>query len=326
MHIYFHIGAGKTGSSAIQHALATNQVALESQGFYLPSEDLTVNGKVTGYHVWWFEKIKQMDMAEALIELNRGIDCAVSAALEKNCDKIVFSAENLSNVFSWHGLLHEAIREHESSVVIYVRRQDDYLLSAWQQWGLKTGASFYEWLLRNIGVAGDWRVPIEEWQSIATHKILVRVYQRDRLINKDVVDDFYDALAIDANEFSKSKGNINTSYNTAVEELALSAPGLFEGPHDNQFFNMIQKYGQLAHKKVKGESRLTGAERRSIIERYQSSNEWIKSKYFEGLDGPLFPMPVNDDYHVPSPNEVDANKWALITEMVYGMHKHIHNK
>jgi len=323
MRIIFHIGAGKTGSSAIQHALATNQSELIREGIFLPSEDLTTNGKVTGYHVWWFENVKQMESCKALEEVSSKLSSVITEAEEKSCDTVLFSAENLSNPFSWSGLLKQVLHGHDVSVLMYIRRQDEYLLSAWQQWGIKTGSRLEEWLFKNIGTTGDWSVPIKEWQTIATDKLMVRVYQRERLCNGDVVDDFFDTIGIDASEFTKSKKNVNSSYNIAVEELALAAPALFEGAHDNQFFNMVQQYGIDAHKKAKGESRLSGTERRSIIDRYQTSNQWIKSEYFGDLAGPLFDMPGEKEYRVLTPSEIETKKWALVAELVYGMHKQL---
>ena len=322
MKYIFHIGAGKTGSSAIQHALALNESKLSDAGIYLPAENLEDKGNVTGYHVWWFESIKQMETVKASEELASKFVSVVSSAEAKGCNTILFSAENLSNPFSWSELLKDVLNEHEVQVLIYIRRQDDYLLSAWQQWGIKSGNTLESWMFKHIGSSGDWSVPIKEWQSIATEELLVRVYQRDRLRNQDVVDDFFDALDIEASGFARSNTGVNTSYNIAVEELALAAPGLFEGPHDNDFFNMVQKYCKTAHKKLPGESRLNASERRSIINRYQQSNQWIKDQYFKNVNVPLFKMPDTDEYHVATKEEIETRKWAVLSELVYGMHKH----
>lgn len=321
MHIYFHIGAGKTGSSAIQHALAINHGELQNQGIYIPSDDLTEHGKITGYQVWWFENLKKLASDEASAELRSQLEATIDFAENRECKKVIFSAENLSNDFSWSALFQDILKSHEVSVCIYIRRQDDYLLSAWQQWGIKTGHDINSWLYKNIGTSGDWSKPIKEWQKIATNKLHVRVYQRSRLINEDVAEDFLNFLDVDTNKITKSKSNINSSFNIAVEELAMVAPGLFEGPHDNNFFNMVQKYSTLAHKKIPKESRLNASQRISIIERYNQSNQWIKGEYFSDLEGQLFDMPCESDYIVPSPSEIESKKWALITELVYGMHQ-----
>ena len=326
MKIIFHIGAGKTGSSAIQHALALNESKLKEAGIYLPAENLEISGNVTGYHVWWFESIKKMETAHAAAELASKFISVVNSAEANGCNTILFSAENLSNPFSWSELLLPVLKDHEVQVLIYIRRQDDYLLSAWQQWGIKTGDTLDAWLFKHIGKSGDWSVTIKEWQCIATEKLIVRVYQRDRLCNYDVVDDFFDSLDIQISEFSKPTTVVNTSYNIAVEELALAAPDLFDGPHDNDFFNMVQKYCKNAHKKIPGESRLSASERRSIFNRYKKSNKWIKDEYFQNTNIPLFKTPDSRDYHVLTKDEIESRKWAVISELVYGMHKNRNKK
>src|SRR5437870_3707628 len=57
--LILHIGANKTGSSAIQHFLRLNAALLKSAGIAVAPGDLTPEGSVTGQHVPAIEALRK---------------------------------------------------------------------------------------------------------------------------------------------------------------------------------------------------------------------------------------------------------------------------
>src|SRR5438270_7553637 len=57
--LILHIGANKTGSSAIQHFLRLNAALLKSAGIAVAPGDLTPEGSVTGQHVSAIEALRK---------------------------------------------------------------------------------------------------------------------------------------------------------------------------------------------------------------------------------------------------------------------------
>ena len=322
MRIVFHIGAGKSGSSAIQATLAQNRVKLAAAGILIPPTDLSPKGPTSGNQVFAFEQLKGPEPSKAAAQFAALFEPLVAEAEQEAMHTVIFSAENLSNPFEWGPVLSPALEGHTIETILYVRRQDEYLLSAWQQWGLKINVSFDEWLLRHLGKTADWSIPIKQWRNVGSNaREHVRVFSRDLLINGDVVADFCETLGFADLDLVYS-GNVNQSYGIAAEELMLDAAEVFDGPHDNRFARFLDRVGQGGHTKQEGESRLSTLERQLILNHYADSNEWIRQNCFppeESLPPRLFALPPESGA-MPSDTELLHKKLGLIVELIFGEH------
>ena len=121
--IVLHIGHGKTGSSAIQAALARNQELLRSAGILYPDHiavEQARRGEVTSGNIEpenWFEG--------QVIPIARAAD---------HCQTIVFSNENLFHRFDEFLEKHAAYApEFDFEIVLFVREPFEKLNSAYQQ-------------------------------------------------------------------------------------------------------------------------------------------------------------------------------------------------
>src|SRR5215207_11620002 len=88
-----HIGANKTGSSAVQRFLSMNNLALRAEGIIVPDNGLRVADKIEGHHVWGFQDLLK-DASEGRKQLEAAID-AVDLA-HPSASAILLSAENLA--------------------------------------------------------------------------------------------------------------------------------------------------------------------------------------------------------------------------------------
>jgi hypothetical protein len=319
--ITIHIGAGKTGSSAIQLFLKENAAALAEDGILVPPENLERGGRNVGNQVWFFDGVRQAGLRPGdtrVLTLLNELGSETGPAIRQ----VVLSAENLSNPVGWHHLFAPVGESYKLEVVLYVRRQDDFLLSAWQQWYCKQSDDFWSWLTRCIGVMGNWRLSLQEWEKIVpVENIHVRIYERPRLIDNDVVHDFTQYLDT-AIRLKYPEAVVNPSFNTGVLDLISGNDALFTSIHDNGFFRFIEDMTGAAHAARRGESFISYEQRMAILARYEQSNRWVREKYIRETDvgETLFSPPTPDDCRQLSRREIDKQKWDLIGHLLYQLY------
>lgn len=130
--LYIHVGAGKTGTTALQQFFLLNRHLLEQKGIWLPSIGSVKNNKTIAHH--------------DLSGVKDGLDFDPRPLWEKlkreakNKDSIVVSSENFhSRVrYEWGQDLLNWVRSKFTNwrvvCIYYIRRQDQWNESAYEQW------------------------------------------------------------------------------------------------------------------------------------------------------------------------------------------------
>lgn len=331
MHkLYIHIGAGKCGSTAIQHFLWRNAAKLAEMGVLIPSTDLTVDGNEFGNQIWFFQHLLKKEPQDG-----RDIVCKRLKALREHMDRsglhtMVISAENLSNPIGFETLLAGCDDLFDVNIVLYIRRQDDFLLSAWQQWGVKISGSFDAWLLEDTYLKGrclwaDWNSYLQPWEKMfGREKIVLRRFAREKLIGGEVVNDFFTSCGLLSDDLEIGRPEANPSFNDSITRLAYDARDLFTGMHDNRLYEMFQQFGgSSVYKNHKGSSLISLEKRLEILETYEEGNARLKRDYFSSDPGPLFDPPSEKDVcHITDKQIVDE-KIAILTRTLFGLYEHI---
>jgi hypothetical protein len=316
--VILHLGGAKCGSSAIQAYLKQNAMALSERGVLVPGTGLNFDTEVTGEQIWYFEEAATE--ADGPARLRKDISGLMATAAEKGCRTVVISAENICNHATLAPVLKQALAGCETRVVFYVRRQDDFLISSWQQWNLKRFASLEAFLDQKAASDARWLAMILPWaEAFGDVAITVRPFRRDRLKNADVVDDFFDCAGLDQTGLQPLSRAANPSFDDSIARLAHRVRDVFDGPHDNRFYDvLVRLLGKSALKKGSASSLLDLETRRAIVALHADDNASLQARFMPEFAGsPLFEMPGDADVADRSEMEKMSEDIAMLTRCVY---------
>ena len=320
LRLILHIGSAKSGSSAIQWFLRDNHKGMLGNGVLTPDKALDMVGPMEAEQIFFFEQMNTADNAEQ--KITQRLTSLRQYMLKQRLHTLIVSAENLleRGPRLADPLARAAVMFDDVRIICYVRRQDDFLISAWQQWFLKEFASLHAFLTVTAGVYADWNSWLRPWEdAFGTERITVRPFQRDRLTNGDVVTDFLKVMDVPHANTASLSGLSNRSFDEHLGDLAHRIRDEFDSIHDNRFYDtMLRTIGEQAYKSQRGSHLLTVDERIALVSRYAEGNEALKHRYLpEWGDAPLFEPPSVRDVIKLNPVENLAAENALLTRAVY---------
>ena len=195
---YLHIGLAKTGTTAIQTALAAARPRLEAGGVLFPHAG-TINRKGGHHCLAW--RLARSPRFGALCSGDPVADLAREVAATP-ARRIVISSEDLSAISYDElavGRLMAALGGTTVSTVVYVREQVEWF-SAFYAECLKELVE-----IRSIGefinsLQHEPRYHYADWMRLwraRTSRLIVRPFVRSRLEGGDVVSDFICATGLD---------------------------------------------------------------------------------------------------------------------------------
>jgi hypothetical protein len=195
LKLTFHIGMGKTGTSAIQASLSQSPEQLREHGvsylgmWWEPFDQSLVGsqGIQAGARLG---ETGQRELADRLLTHMR------STAEREPVSHFVFSNEALFANTDAYEALYARLAEHvDLQFVVFVREPRKWLASAYAQWGIRHRPepgpvpSFAQWAEDRIGVYSGLRY----WHHRFGSQLMVRMFDSSR----DVVGDFLTAIGLE---------------------------------------------------------------------------------------------------------------------------------
>ncbi len=254
--LFVHIGLEKTGTTTLQHFLHDNAVALAAAGFsYLADRRAP-----------YFSYIAHTPVTGALIEapdflptrklrtLPQALATLATALASEPLD-VILSSEHLSSRLSTPPQLEQlraAFGTRETTIVCYVRRQDEMALSAYST-GVKAGRrdAFDHRAITPANCYFNHFETLDLWARVFGDAALrVRNVARPRLVNGDIRDDFAALVGL---------GDLGSWHRAKDANVSLDALQLAILRRVNK---VLPRYGEVPHWLYRA---VTKARRNSLI-------------------------------------------------------------
>lgn len=322
MKAIVHIGMPKTGTSTIQEWLVLNKDALSDQGFFydrmsnLPKGvgaqiELVVcmisawrnKAKVPPFASWILNLKTEEDVSKFVAEYEKRLTDTLSQQSAHTC---IISAENISMVTKDPENISDGdawLRRHFDDVryLVYLRRQEDWLLSSYAQ-SLKGGdALTLDQFLASPPTRPDWFKFAQTWvDAVGRDRLIIKIMDEHSPHKQDLVEGFAQGLGVDASKCQKVPSKNQTPSAAGLELLyALNARYARLGHQKYQIFNeplwkSLRNF--LALEDAEGRrTKLTQEQKNTIQEDYAQSNEALRQAFFPEREALFPPNPVQSE-------------------------------
>lgn len=303
--LYFHIGTTKTATSSIQKFCKLNRKLLRRYGYAFPIMPFC------------YPRIKPERNAHFL--LSGPADQAVSPKQEQKfeerletglsilhgclskCDKVILTDEdcwravNYARINPLELLLEDAIAHgYEIQVIVYLRRQDSFLISQWNQRvkSAGSGKTFEEYLEKNTSrfpLLADYAKTLDKIASlVGKDHITVRRFEPAAWVEGSIYLDFMNAIGMEMTapfRYPQSQVNIALKGNFLEMKRSLNRNPLLDNRENEQFSAVIRSLSSQSG--AEKPWMLSPEETQALLNQYEDGNSRVAREYI-GDGSPLF--------------------------------------
>jgi hypothetical protein len=304
--LILHIGSGKTGTSSIQHLLHRNRDRLAEEGVLYPRSPGPVrharlglyvkrDAELTGTVVWHRQghdspaQFRRVFRRRLRAEIDRARPTRVLMS-----DEALFgsSEEALERLRRFTDRIAGPVR-----LVVYLRRQDDHLVSRYQQRVKFGDVNPLADRLQHPELARtyDYRARLEAWERLLEPAALVvRRFEPDGFVGGSLFEDFFDAAGLDLRLGELDQvGPQNVSLDAEAVEF-LRILNLYRVEHEGAEPGRIDNrelFTQLFELPPGPTLTLPGPLLDDFMARWEDSNRAVARRYLGDEDGELFRTP-----------------------------------
>ncbi|WP_299615897.1 hypothetical protein [uncultured Tateyamaria sp.] len=314
MKLILHIGTPKTASTLIQNSLENNPEWLAEHGLAYGKVLSPDANHITLFFacanaVHDFARDYGLHSMEELAEFRQRVSDRIEwhkGQLDDNIDTMIMSSENLTgNMYHPEEIarLKHLLEQHfdDIKIVIYVRRQDDAILSMYGEY-MRRGFSndlFRDFVDVCMGPDSPtpylyYRRELSKWVKVwGADNMIVRRFSSVDFINGDILADF---LGIVLNTWDPNLDGFEPSRD---DNRGLSAPMLellrrlhpniafMKDGHPNPQRTLLTPY--ISQMPTHPRPVMAAGTARHIIRHFEPANSWLKQTFFPDLEGPFFP-------------------------------------
>jgi len=300
-HIYLHIGTTKTGTSSIQTFLRDNLEVLKQHNFIALtprsperlrtlSEIIMSAAKKNFPH---FNETQQQWLNDLIQKLKNA-----------ETDNIILSEELFWNIISVNkerfifiDFINSLKEFADITVVVYLRRQDSFLMSAYQQ-RLKGGGVREKECQEWISISAKPQTGITNFQGnlkfleslFGKNNIIVRPFEKEQFVDQSLFADFMYCVGLRmSDEFEIKNKKKNPGLSPVMAEILRYLSIYYKNREPiTPFLSKKNKSNNKLFNQNRQHKFLSPKQRLAIIQRCAADNEWVAREFLEREDGILF--------------------------------------
>jgi len=302
--IHLHIGAPKTGTTALQYYLYDNRELLRQRGFIYPTGlNLTmakahhpVFFAVSGS--WWHPDFYYDITGERLPKDAYREEYHVDECLRElrfaaaNSNDLILSSEGFFDL-NQEGVesLRQTLAEYDVSVVLYLRRQDQFIEAMYRQFIMDSGARFRlpidRYLDEGYVEHCYYLKKVDMWADVfGADGMTVVPYEPGALKNGDVICDFLQRIGMNTDGLPTVARANESRPNDTLNALSVANAVHWEQRAD------AADYARFLRDKFCSDGEVSPFLSRSqaieFLDRFSDENQELARKYLGRSDGRLF--------------------------------------
>jgi len=293
-----HIGQAKCGSTALQQFLSVNQEALHRCGYNYPS---TIDGAVNHrlLTLWLLDQWRPLKTGPrwaTLPQISLSEEAAALSPLKHLQSQL--KGDDYINILSSEGLfdlspafMGNYFSSKNTKIVLYVREQMEFLLSAYAQavHSSKMSMEFSEFV-ESRNWMSDYASHIAKWEAVfGKGNVMPRVYDRQMLVEGDICNDFMQTLGIaDTKSFTfPSFVKSNPTIGGPLLRFKLLLNSLTKWDNETLFLRTYRAMGALAsqEKRFRSPPVIKAELARNIRQKCEVPNKQLFERYISDQDG-----------------------------------------
>ncbi len=340
--VYLHIGAHKTGTTALQLFLSHNRKILENNGYLYPGRNVAHHDMAREFQLLTLQEIT----TDPRTATNKYFD----EINNSNSEKIILSAEKFENLGPHINKLKEfLLPRFLVKIIFYLMCQDEQIESMFnasiKNPDHRSKKTFSEFITNKSGVNQnnspeillsckriaelDYYSALRPWKdAFGEGNIFVRVNEHEQL-PMGIFHDFLSVLGLQINEnYWIPEKRINKSLNWDLIEV-IRLGNIHFGNDRNYHAFLLNNLTQINSENKEGKQRLLSPQqRRDIISLFKEANMKVAREYLGRSDGKLFyaPLPDLDEPWKPFEGLTVEKIVPIFTQMLFNLDMRIEKR
>ncbi|BBI33316.1 sulfotransferase domain-containing protein [Cohnella abietis] len=309
--IFIHIGLSKTGTTSLQNFLTVNHSSLLKHNIFYPidnqkkyvqwNQHVGLIPSLTQEKLIFFSDEENYVNGEALDEFVEDIE-------KVEQDNILISSEFFLRLYNDSSiyLLQNKLRNYNTKIILYVRRQDEFYISTRSERAKVgfpnrisvTNAISDTCLNDSVFLeAANYYKLINRWASVfGKENMIVRVFEKEKFYKNDLFSDFLNIFGIEMDSNYEITKNLNETISLEkVQFLQTLSQYLVSYSNVNnkkraihqEIRNYIIQSIDLFEKGKLNEI-LSDGEKQQIVNYFEEGNKLLAKEYLHNEAGELF--------------------------------------